>query len=187
MIFSELANAQRHRVHISCTEFNTSCITNKLHGAESFLRNSLNFIEPKVHYHIHKRPPPVPTLKQSNQSMPPHPISWSSVLILSYHLRVDSATCFFISALPTKVYINFSYISCFLHVHHISISISLTSHAFCMSITSLYQFLLYPMLSACPSHINLLDLLRPSLFRNVTQLNVGRCLPKFWAAHRSCL
>ena len=94
MIFSELANAQQHRVHISCTEFNTTCITNKLHEAESFLRNSLNFIEPKVHHHIHKRPSPVPTLGQSNQSMPPHPISWISILILSY-LRVGLSVGFF--------------------------------------------------------------------------------------------
>jgi len=36
---------------------------------------------PKIYYHIHKYPPPVPTLSQLDQSIAPHPTSWRSILI----------------------------------------------------------------------------------------------------------
>jgi len=40
----------------------------------------------KVHYHIHKGPPTPPNWTSSIQSIPPHPTSWRSILILSSHL-----------------------------------------------------------------------------------------------------
>ena len=40
----------------------------------------------KVHYHIHKGPPTLPNWTSSIQSIPPHPTSWRSILILSSHL-----------------------------------------------------------------------------------------------------
>jgi hypothetical protein len=42
-------------------------------------------MNPKVHYRIHKCPPPFSILS-SIQSIPPHPTSWRSILILSSHL-----------------------------------------------------------------------------------------------------
>jgi hypothetical protein len=57
---------------------------------------------PKVHYRIHKCPPPVPILSQLDQSLPPHPTSLKIQLILSSHLRLGLPSGPFPSILPTK-------------------------------------------------------------------------------------
>ena len=54
---------------------------------------------PNVHYRIHKCPPHVP---EPDQSMPPHPTYWRSVLILSPHLRLGLPSGLFSSGFPTK-------------------------------------------------------------------------------------
>ena len=57
---------------------------------------------PKVHYRIHKCPPPVPILSQLNPvHAPPHTTSWRFILILSYHLRLGLPSGLFPSGFPT--------------------------------------------------------------------------------------
>jgi len=56
-------------------------------------------MEPKVHYHIHNCPPPVPVLSQLD---PPHPPSWRSILILSSHLCLGLPSGLIPSGFPTK-------------------------------------------------------------------------------------
>ena len=57
---------------------------------------------PKVHYRIHKCPPPVPILSQLHPVLTPHPSSWRSFLILSYPLRLVLPSYHFPSGFPTK-------------------------------------------------------------------------------------
>ena len=48
---------------------------------------------PQVHYCIYKCLPPVPILARSILSMPLHPTSWKSILILSSHLCLGLPSC----------------------------------------------------------------------------------------------
>ena len=56
----------------------------------------------KVHYRIHKCPPTVLSWDTAMQSIPPHPTSWRSILILSSHLRLGLPSGLFPSGFPTK-------------------------------------------------------------------------------------
>jgi hypothetical protein len=57
---------------------------------------------PKVHYSIHKCPPPVPILSQINPVHAPHPTSWRSILILSSHLSLGLPSGLLPSGFPIK-------------------------------------------------------------------------------------
>ena len=56
----------------------------------------------QVHYHIHKRPPPVSFLSQINAVHVPCPTFWRSILILSSHLCLILPDGLFPSVFPTK-------------------------------------------------------------------------------------
>jgi len=56
---------------------------------------------PKVHYRIHKCPPPVP-IDRSIQPITVHSASWRPILILSSHLRLGLPNDLFPSDFPTK-------------------------------------------------------------------------------------
>jgi hypothetical protein len=58
-----------------------------------------NLWNPKVHYLIHKWPPPV-SWASSIQSIPPHPIYRRSILILSYHLCLGLPSVLLQSGFP---------------------------------------------------------------------------------------
>ena len=57
---------------------------------------------PKVHYRIHKCPPPVPTLSQLDSVHNPHPTSCISILVLSFHLLLGLPSDLFPWGFPTK-------------------------------------------------------------------------------------
>jgi hypothetical protein len=58
---------------------------------------------PKVHYRIHKCPPPVPILSQLDPVHTPHPTSWRFILILSSHLRLGLPSGLFHSGFHNKI------------------------------------------------------------------------------------
>jgi hypothetical protein len=64
-------------------------------GTQEFLNILCNL---KVHYRVHKNPPPVPILSQINQVHTTHPI-----LILSSHLRLDLTSGLFPSGFTTNI------------------------------------------------------------------------------------
>ena len=80
-------------------EHRPSWEANRLSASQEILHILWN---PKVHYHSHKCPPPVPILSQLDPVQTPHPTSWRSILILSSHLHLSLPSSLFPSGFPTN-------------------------------------------------------------------------------------
>ena len=74
----------------------------KLTGSQLVKEFPAFFGTPKVHYRIHKCPPPFLILSQLDPVRAPHLTSWRSLLILSSHLRLRLPSGLLPSGFPTK-------------------------------------------------------------------------------------
>jgi hypothetical protein len=90
---------QNHMLQTHSTAYSPSWEANPFAVIQEIPRILWN---PKVHYYIHKCPPPLSTLIQLNPVQPPHPTSWRPILILSLHLRLGLPSGLFPSGFLNK-------------------------------------------------------------------------------------
>jgi hypothetical protein len=128
-----------------------------------------------VHYRIHKRPPPALSVSwaRSIQSMPPHPNSWKSMLILSFHQCLGLSNLLFPSGLPTKtLYVPFvsrARATCSVHLMVLNLITQIICGEECKPWSSSLCSLLYTIVSSSffgPNRArNILDKSADPLFR----------------------
>ena len=107
------------------TYFLTYLLTNSMEQSPSWEANRFSASQetprilrnPKVHYHIHKCPPPVPILSQLDPVHTPTLTSWRSILIISTLPCLDFPSGLFPSGFPTQ---NPVYASPLPHTRYIS-------------------------------------------------------------------
>jgi hypothetical protein len=96
-----------------------NCVLLQKPPVPQLLKNFPPFLwNPKVHCHVHKSLPLVPTLNH------PHPIYLTTILILSSHLRLGLPSGLFPYGFPIKILHAFLFSPCV--VHTLPISSSLT-------------------------------------------------------------
>jgi len=139
------------------------------------------FWNPKVHYCIHKCPPPVPILSQLD---PVHtPTSWRSILILSSHLSLGLPSGLFPSGFPTKtLYMTLLSPICATCPTHLilldCITRTILGEQYRSFSTSLCSFLHYPVTSFLLGSNILLSAVFSDTFSLCSSLNVGTKFPK---------
>ena len=72
---------------------------NRFSASQEISRILLNL---KVHYSIHKSPPPLPVLSHISPVHDPQPTSWKLILVLSSHLNLGHPCVLFPSGFPAK-------------------------------------------------------------------------------------
>jgi hypothetical protein len=107
------------------------------------------FRNPKTHYRAHKIPPLIHILSQMNQSIPPHPISLISILILFSHLRLGLFSFDFPTQILHKIFFSPMRATCAAHFILLDFIILIISdEEYKLRSSSLYNFYRPPIISS---------------------------------------